>query len=148
MNDNNRRRSIWDMNILDTTIYLVLFIALMMPGMVYNIWYRFFYQYAAAPDQISLITKDIGQVGFSAAALAFTIVVIRRGIMALIDWPSKEKYRAEGRTEGLTEGLSVGRVEGRAEGRSENQQEWVRWNERRIEAERRGEKFDEPPPGA
>ena len=143
MNDNNQRRSIWDMNILDTTIYLVLFIVLMMPGMVYNIWYRLFYQQAAIPDQISLLTKDIGQVGFSAAALGFAIIVIRRGIMALIDWPSKEKYRAEGRVEGLTEGLAVGRVEGS----SETQQAWVRWNERRIEAERRGERFDEPPPG-
>ena len=111
--------------------------------MVYNIWYRLFYQQAAIPDQISLLTKDIGQVGFSAAALGFAIIVIRRGIMALIDWPSKEKYRAEGRVEGLTEGLAVGRVEGS----SETQQAWVRWNERRIEAERRGERFDEPPPG-
>ena len=47
--------------------------------------------------------------------------------MALIDWPSKEKYRAEGATQ--------------------NQQKWLRWNNRRLEAERRGEKFDEPPPG-
>ena len=111
-NDNNRRRSIWDMNILDTTIYLVLFIVLMMPGIVYNVWYRFFYQQAAVPDQISLLTKDIGQVGFSAAALGFAIIVVRRGIMALIDWPSKDKYRAEGRVEGLTEGLAVGRSRG------------------------------------
>ena len=56
--------------------------------------------------------------------------------MALIDWPSKEKYRAEGR------------VEGREEGKLEAQREWMRWNARRIEAERRGAKFDEPPPGA
>ena len=144
MNDNDRRRSIWDMNILDATIYLILFIALMMPGMVYNIWYRFIYQQAAAPDQISALTKDIGQIGFSAAALGFAIIVTRRGIMALIDWPSKEKYLAEGRTEGLTEGLAIGR----AKGSSETQRAWTRWNQRRIEAERRGEKFDEPPPGA
>ena len=152
MNDDNRRRSIWDMNILDTTIYLILFIGLMMPGMVYNIWYRFIYQQAATPDQISALTKDVGQIGFSAAALGFAIIVMRRGIMALIDWPSKEKYRAEGRTEGIAEGLAVGRVEGRAEGhaegRTETQGEWMRWNQRRVEAERRGERFDEPPPGA
>ena len=175
MNNDNRRRSIWDMNILDTTIYLIIFITLMMPGMVYNVWYRFIYQQAATADQISALTKDVGQIGFSAAALGFTIIVMRRGVMALIDWPSKEKYRAEGRTEGLAEGLIVGRDEGRTEGRtegiavgrdegraegrtegiavgrdvgrSETHREWARWNRRRIEAEERGERFNEPPPG-
>ena len=98
----------------------------------------------------------IGKIGFSAAVATFVIIVIRRGVMALIDWPSKEKYRSEGRREGLTEGIEVGRSQGievgRSEGievgRSETQREWARWNERRIAAERRGDKFDEPPPGA
>ncbi len=48
------------------------------------------------------------------------------------------------------ERLERGRVEGREEGRAEATQEthaaWTAWNNRRIEAERRGERFDEPPP--
>ena len=147
-NNSNQRRSIWDMNVQDTTIYLIVFIVFMLPGMVYNLWYRFAYQPGAVPDQmslhvpdrISLYIEDIGKIGFSAAVATFVIIVIRRGVMALIDWPSKEKYRSEGRIEGLTEGIEVGR--------SETQREWARWNERRIESERRGEKFNEPPPGA
>ena len=34
----------------------------------------------------------------------------------------------------------------RAEGREEAYAEWSDWNRRRAEAERRGERFDEPPP--
>ncbi len=53
-----------------------------------------------------------------------------------------EKARAEGRSEGRMEG----RAEGRSEGRAELHAEWTEWNRRRLEAERRGERFDEPPP--
>ena len=49
-----------------------------------------------------------------------------------------EKARAEGRAEG--------HEEGRAEGREEIYSEWAEWNRRREESERRGERFDEPPP--
>lgn len=31
-------------------------------------------------------------------------------------------------------------------GRADKQAEWEEWNRRRMEAENRGEKFDEPPP--
>ena len=36
----------------------------------------------------------------------------------------------------------------KADGRAEEREEWQAWNRRRIEAEKRGRKFDEPPPGA
>ena len=134
-NDNNRRRSIWDMNAEDTTLYLILFIALMTIGASYALWFRFAYEQVPIAEQVIVAVRDVGVVGGSAAIISFAIIVVRRGIMALIDWPSKEKYRAEGRAEGI------------AEGAAQTQNEWLRWNNRRLEAERRGEKFDEPPPG-
>ena len=33
------------------------------------------------------------------------------------------------------------------QGRRETQQRWEEWNRRRVEAEARGERFEEPPPG-
>ncbi len=36
----------------------------------------------------------------------------------------------------------------RQEGRADERQAWVDWNEKRLDAEARGEPFDEPPPGA
>ena len=56
----------------------------------------------------------------------------------------RERLRAEGRAEGHAEG----RNEGRAEGRESLAAEIEAWNRRRLEAESRGEPFDEPPPGA
>ena len=58
--------------------------------------------------------------------------------------------RNEGRTEGFTEGRNEGRdegfTEGRNEGRNEVQQQWRAWNTRRLDAEAKGQPFDEPPP--
>ncbi len=36
--------------------------------------------------------------------------------------------------------------EGRAQGIAESHRAWTAWNARRMEAEARGEPFDEPPP--
>ena len=49
-----------------------------------------------------------------------------------------EKARAEGYAEG--------RAEAYAEERAKAYAEWADWNRRREEAERRGERFDEPHP--
>ena len=56
--------------------------------------------------------------------------------------PLKEKQRAEGRAEGLAEGLEKGREEGIEAERAA----WDAWYRRRIDAESKGEPFDEPPP--
>ena len=40
------------------------------------------------------------------------------------------------------------REEGREQGKADERQSWVNWNARRLDAEARGEPFDEPPPGA
>ena len=40
------------------------------------------------------------------------------------------------------------RAEGRDEGREEERRNWTGWNTRRIEAEKNGEPFDEPPPAS
>ena len=37
--------------------------------------------------------------------------------------------------------------QGKQEGRRETQQRWEEWNRRRLAAEARGERFEEPPPG-
>ena len=42
--------------------------------------------------------------------------------------------------------IEKARAEGREEGLGEAYAEWTEWNRRREEAERRGERFDEPPP--
>ena len=41
-----------------------------------------------------------------------------------------------------------GRVEGRVEGQVEERRKWIEWNTRRLEAEKSGQHFDEPPPAS
>ena len=53
---------------------------------------------------------------------------------------------AEGKTEGRAEGIAEGKAEGKAEGVAERDRQWAAWNNRRIEAEAKGESFHEPPP--
>ena len=55
---------------------------------------------------------------------------------------------AVGKVEGITAGIAVGRVEGREEGEAEERRRWTEWNSRRVEAERAGVSFDEPPPAS
>ena len=70
--------------------------------------------------------------------------------------PQADKLRAEGEARGRAEGEARGRAEGEAEGeargeargRAEERRAWTEWNRRRMEAERKGETFDEPPPGS
>ena len=52
--------------------------------------------------------------------------------------PLINSYKAEGRAEGLSQGL--------VQGVDRERRRWTRWNNRRLEAEARGEPFDEPPP--
>ena len=74
----------------------------------------------------------------------------------------RERLREEGREQGIElgreQGIELGREEGRElgieQGREEGRQELktlaaevADWNRRRLEAEERGEPFDEPPPG-
>ena len=50
------------------------------------------------------------------------------------------------KTEGIAEGIAKGKAVGKAEGVAERDRQWAAWNNRRIEAEAKGEPFHEPPP--
>ena len=58
--------------------------------------------------------------------------------------PLIERHKAEGRVEGREEGMSAGIAVGEADAN----RRWTEWNSRRIEAERAGVPFDEPPPAS
>ena len=60
-------------------------------------------------------------------------VVIVEGVAMLAESFLRRRYEA---------GLQDGRAEGR-----EMLQRWQEWNRRRLAAEARGERFEEPPPG-
>ena len=74
---------------------------------------------------------------------AIILVAIQKGGRMVLTFMDERRKRLE---KARAEGISVGISKGRAEGRAELQSEWTGWNRRREEAERRGERFDEPPP--
>ena len=57
-----------------------------------------------------------------------------------------ERRISEWKNAGRAEGIDEGVVKGRAEGRAEERAAWSTWNSRRVEAERDGIPFHEPPP--
>lgn len=82
---------------------------------------------------------------------AVDIMLFRRWSEAKADFAerieqAKTQGKAEGRAEGRAEGKAEGKAEGRAEGVAERDRQWAAWNNRRTEAEAKGEPFNEPPP--
>lgn len=48
--------------------------------------------------------------------------------------------------ERLERKIQAAKVEGKAEGKAEERELWIEWNNRRLEAEVKGETFNESPP--
>ena len=81
-------------------------------------------------------------------ASATILIVSREGgdIMLFHRWEAARKRHAEQVSQARDEGRAEGRNEGFAQGRDAVQQEWTAWNARRLEAETKGQPFNEPPP--
>ena len=56
--------------------------------------------------------------------------------------------QAKGLAEGIEKGKAAGVAQGEAIGAERMGREWAQWNRNRLEAEERGEDFDEPPPSS
>ena len=91
-------------------------------------------------DMAANILLRLAAVPVAAALQAFLIMKGRDLIMRT--W---ERFAQERLERGRAEGMEKGRAEGRAEMR-ENHAAWTAWNNRRVQAEKRGEPFNEPPP--
>ena len=79
----------------------------------------------------SIATGELARAGAASGVGAAIIVEAGKMVLAAI-WEQRNRRRAL--------------EEGREEGRQENEVLWLTWNQRREEAEKRGEAFDEPPP--
>lgn len=90
----------------------------------------------------------LGMASLSFLSATNTIVAVEGGEM-LVERYLRRRYQAglkEGEEKGKAEGREEGKAEGLAEGRSEAWNEWQSWNQRRLEAEKEGRSFTEPPP--
>ena len=159
------RESIWSVDPRWKPIYFYLFTALNASNTGRVIW-----KYTVQTDHegwsavLDAAIDDIsrGSIASAGASLALTEfgrismvigghlqdVLRRRNERKLAE--SMAKGMAEGRAKGMAEGRAKGMAEGRTEGRTEGEAEantrWRAWYSRLLEAQARGEPFDEPPP--
>ena len=101
------------------------------------------YHEVTAVDAAAIATMLAILTGMTAIAFVSginTIVLVEGGDMLA------ERYLKRRLREGIEIGREEGLVKGRVEGRDEANQEWEAWNQRRMEAEKAGRPFDEPPP--
>ena len=140
------RESIWSISPRWKTTYFFLFSMLCLLGTGLLSWYETAQRAEdSAVETVLAIISGMAEVGVAAAVATVVTTEVTQNVMVTGEYlrqklvePLKEKQRAEGRAEGLAEGLEKGREAERAA--------WEVWNRRRMDAESKGEPFDEPSP--
>ena len=143
--------SIWSVPSRWRLIYSVLFglqVAIVL-GLV--VWYE------TVDRTTDGLLESVMAVGRNMAPMVITLaavnLIITEGVSYLVVLSESLRLRVEAKKEALRqEGAERGKAEGRAEGHAEGRVEMAAkieaWNERRLEAERLGREFTEPPPRA
>jgi hypothetical protein len=119
-------------------------------GIGYLVWYEITQRTEdTVYDTIMNITLGLGPIAIGAAAIGVIITEVLRFSMVMAEYfakkvlePSIERTRERLRKQAREEGREKGREEANAEANAKVQA----WNRRRLDAEARGERFDEPPP--
>ena len=130
--------------------YILSYAILYLVGVGLLSWYEITQKEQGVVETCLAIVTGSSQIG---AGIAMAIASIEGVIMVIASYfiaKWRERGRAEGEEQGRVEGEKLGREEGREEGEKRGkavvQEMWESWNQRRLEAEGRGEPFDEPPP--
>ena len=104
----------------------------------------FIYELETGWDGILAVGWTLFEHSTKFVASATILIVSREGgdIMLFHRWAAARKEHAEQ----VAQARDEGRDEGFALGCNALQQEWTAWNERRLDAETKGQPFNEPPP--
>ncbi len=132
------REPIWTIRANWRASYFVLFSIQSIVGTGLLLWYEVTQRTSDVPiETVLAIIQGIAWVGAASATTSIAITEGMQSIMVTGEWlrqnllePLKEKQRQEGREQG----------------REEERQVWKAWNQRRLDAEAKGETFDEPIP--
>ena len=148
------RQSIWSVASGWLPAYFILFDALGTIGVTYVIVYNVFGRsHPTVHDMLWTIATGIVIVGAASATVSILMVELGKNIMIvgtyLEDMLNRRRARqlAEAEERGLEQGVEQGLEKGVTKGRADLSAEIREWNARRLEAEAKGEPFDEPPPG-
>ena len=95
------------------------------------------------------IIKDMAFIGAGSAIIAIMITENARYTMILAEWMLREVIEPRRRRQierWRQEGIEEGRQEGIEKGIDQGDMEWETWISRKMQAESKGEPFDEPMP--
>ena len=154
------RESLWSVPAGFWVLYFTLFALLDAIGVGYAVWHEIRY----GPGEnihahIRAVIPDTSAIGIRAAITAFTFTEGLRITMIISNYlkirllkPAEERIMARGRAEERAQSeKQIAEERARSEKRiaethAEANRKVAEWNRRRLEAQERGEPFDEPPP--
>ena len=127
-----QRESIWSVSKGVKHVYFALFIGLFSAGTLWTV--------AQGVESVAALWRDLASLAVTAAAVSMVLTETGRYVMVLA--AAFEEWREKRRREQIARAVAEGVVEGRRGADAE----WEAWLQRRMEAEQRGEPFDEPLP--
>ena len=125
-----QRESIWSVGKSVKHFYFALFIVQFGAGTIWTV--------AQGVDNPAALWQVLASLAITAAALSMVVTETGRYLMVLA--AAFEEWREKRRREQIARAV--------AETRRESDAEWEAWLQRRLQAEQRGEPFEEPPPSA
>ena len=129
-----QRESIWSVSRGVKHVYFALFIGQFTAGTIWTV--------VQGVASAAALWDALSSLAITVAAGSMVITETGRYLMVLA--AAFEEWREKRRQEQIARAVAVAVVKGR----SESDAEWDAWNQRRLQAEQRGEPFDEPPPSA
>ncbi len=128
------RESIWSVSKGVKHVYFALFIVQFSAGTIWTV--------LQGVESLAALWHDLSSLTITAAALSMAATETGRYLMVLA--AAFEEWREKRRQAQIARAVAAGV----AEGHRESDAEWDAWNERRMQAEQRGEPFAEPSPAA
>ena len=144
---NQQRESIWSVPLEYRVFYFSLFVIQSLIGIGYVVWHEVWINDGDSLHATiaTIILMDVAVIAHSAGIgviVSEMKMVIAQYLEQRYYGPKRRKALAEAKAEGVKQGIEQGVEQGRAETAAKVRE----WNARRLEADAKGEPFDEPPP--
>ena len=125
-----QRESIWSVSKGVKHVYFALFIGQFSAGTIWTV--------GQGVESVAALWHDLSALAITVAAVSMVLTETGRYVMVLAE--AFEEWREKRRLEQIARAVT--------EMQRGTDAEWDAWNERRMQAEQRGEPFDEPSPSA
>ena len=147
--EKKERESIWSVGRETKGLYFIIFIALVLVGAGLVTYEQVHVNKAdGVLDTVLAAWSGVGRLILPSVVGALIVTEVWRNGLVLAErleeWFEKRKQRQIAKA--VAEAVAETEEKTRAKAREEITALWQAWNERRVEAEKKGEAFDEPPP--